>query len=135
FIQLTKLFRENGFSVMLIGEGDNKPGIRWSDKISLETLVGLISFSRIFVGNDSGPAHIAGALGIPTVSIFGPTHPALGFTPRGRYVTYVSAELECSPCTIHGKGKCKFKTRKCFDMITPEQVFEKAIKIYEKSKQ
>ena len=134
FIALSHLFAENEFNVVLIGKGRNSSRIRWVDGIPLETLVGLISMGNIFIGNDSGPTHIASALGIPTVAIFGPTHPALGFAPKGKFATYISANLNCSPCTLHGKGRCKFEVQKCFEKIKPKNVFDIAIELYYKSK-
>jgi ADP-heptose:LPS heptosyltransferase len=52
---------------------------------SLACLAGLLAGSSAFVGADSGPAHLAAALGAPTVALFGPTDPAQ-FAPRGRCV-------------------------------------------------
>jgi ADP-heptose:LPS heptosyltransferase len=45
---------------------------------------------RLFLGNDSGTSHLAAALGVPTVAIFGPTDPGV-WAPRGRDVRVVSA--------------------------------------------
>ncbi|MCD6594232.1 glycosyltransferase family 9 protein [bacterium] len=134
FIRLADLFAEHGFNAIIIGKGVDSSRIKWVDEISLETLVGLISLGDIFVGNDSGPTHMAGALGIPTIAIFGPTHPALGFVPRGKFTAYITSNVDCSPCTLHGRGKCKFDTRKCFDKIKPQNVFDSAIELYNKSK-
>ena len=52
---------------------------------SLATLAGLIAAARAFVGNDSGPTHLAAAVGTPTVALFGPSDPR-HFGPRGRRV-------------------------------------------------
>ncbi|MBI3723092.1 hypothetical protein HY251_03935, partial [bacterium] len=50
---------------------------------ALGELLGLLSLARAFLGNDAGVAHVAAALGTPTVALFGPTDPAL-WAPRGR---------------------------------------------------
>lgn len=48
----------------------------------IQALKGLMSRARLFVGNDSGPAHIAAAYGVPCVVVFGPTDPAVWFPWR-----------------------------------------------------
>jgi len=134
FIKLANLLVKNGFSVVFIGDGDDTDNIKWSGAISLQELVGILSLVDLFVGNDSGPTHIAASLETPTIAIFGPTHPALGFVPRGKFTDFVYSELDCSPCTLHGRGECKFKIKKCFNSILPKNVLEKALNLFEKSK-
>ncbi|HEX4124552.1 MAG TPA: glycosyltransferase family 9 protein, partial [Tepidisphaeraceae bacterium] len=53
----------------------------------------VIRSAGVFIGNDSGPGHVAGILGVPTVSIFGPGN-TTGWRPLGPRVTVVSGELE-----------------------------------------
>jgi ADP-heptose:LPS heptosyltransferase len=50
------------------------------------------------VGNDSGITHMAAALGVPTVAIFGPSDPRV-WSPRGKRVTVVRSKIACSPCS------------------------------------
>ena len=67
---------------------------------SLVELAGVIERCSLYVGNDSGPMHIAAALGVPTVGIYGPSSPERT-SPRGaRGATHVSvsASFACSPC-------------------------------------
>jgi ADP-heptose:LPS heptosyltransferase len=61
---------------------------------------------RLFVGNDSGISHMAAALGIPTIAIFGPTDPVL-WSPRGNKVVVVRKEIECSPCPQEKFLRCQ----------------------------
>jgi len=56
-----------------------------ADGLSLATLAGLLAACRVYVGNDSGVSHLAAAVGAPTVTIFGPTDPAI-WAPRGERV-------------------------------------------------
>ena len=56
----------------------------------LERLAGLLAEAAVFVGNDSGPSHLAAAVGPPTIALFGPTSPT-HFAPRGASVRVVSA--------------------------------------------
>jgi ADP-heptose:LPS heptosyltransferase len=57
---------------------------------SLEVLAGAAAGASAFVGNDSGPTHLAAAVGTRSVAIFGPTN-ARHFAPRGRAVTVIDA--------------------------------------------
>jgi heptosyltransferase-2 len=86
-------------------------------KTSLETLMGLIAESSILLGNDSGPVHLAAALGIPTVAVFGATDyiVAAPYGPLGRAVR---EPVECSPCWLR---ECPIDHR-CMTRVTPEMV-------------
>lgn len=90
--------------------------------LPLDEFMGLIKRCDCFVTNDSGPMHIASALGVPVVAIFGPTHPQLGFSPIGSENIVLSANVACSPCSLHGQKKCGKKSRYCMDLIEPEMV-------------
>ncbi len=57
----------------------------------VEVLAGVLAQCAGFVGNDSGPSHLAAAIGAKTVAIFGPTSP-IHFAPRGQNVRVISAE-------------------------------------------
>ena len=69
-------------------------------------LAALLKRARVVVANDSGPAHLAAAVGTPVVALFGPTHEAFGFAPRGGRVRVISRDLPCRPCTVHGGVRC-----------------------------
>lgn len=68
---------------------------RWSERYgaepikSLATLGTRIATSDLYVGNDSGPTHLAAQMGVPTVAMFGPTCPAV-WGPRGPAVTILA---------------------------------------------
>nr|HDM59830.1 lipopolysaccharide heptosyltransferase II [Bacillota bacterium] len=71
-------------------------GIR-PERITLRELACLISFCSLVVTNDSAPVHIAAALKVPCVAVYGPTNPlAVGPPVDTHYV--VKSEVECSPC-------------------------------------
>jgi lipopolysaccharide heptosyltransferase II len=55
----------------------------------------------LFVGNDSGPTHLAVAVGCPAVAVFGPT-PVHLYRPYGNRARAVRLDLPCSPCFVHG---------------------------------
>jgi ADP-heptose:LPS heptosyltransferase len=74
------------------------PGaISLAGTLNLGQTMAVLERCALFVGNDSAPMHMAAALGVPTIGIFGPTSVA-NFRPRGARVTIVRAGLACSPC-------------------------------------
>lgn len=86
---------------------------------SLGEAMGLISKCSFFVTNDSGLMHVAAALGVPTLAIFGSTdHVATG--PRGSRTKIIKHDIECSPCL---KPECPTDF-KCMLSIEPEEVWE-----------
>ena len=98
--------------------------ISLAGEIDLSGTIGVISHLDCLITNDSGPMHIAGALGVPFVAVFGPTHPDLGFCPEYFSGTIIHSGAECSPCSLHGSSPCRKKHRFCMDDITWENVLE-----------
>jgi heptosyltransferase-2 len=80
--------------------------INLAGRLSLPELALVLSRAAVLLTNDSGPMHIAGALGAPVVAIFGSTTPALGYGPVGSPSRVVEIELQCRPCGPHGWNKC-----------------------------
>ena len=78
----------------------------------------LLSLCDGFVGNDSGAMHLAAALGIPAVGIFGSTNPART-GPVGPKAVAIYHPLSCSPCL---KRTCKFDHYQCLWGVSPEEV-------------
>jgi len=121
------------FPVALVGDAADASrfaGMVWPrgvwnglGRTTLPELAGLLQHARMFVGMDSGPAHLAAALGVPTVVLYGPTHPALGMRPRGPAPVWaLGVALPCRPCTLHGEGRCPLGTHRCMTALTPERV-------------
>lgn len=80
------------------------------------------------IGNNSGIAHLAGALGTPTVCVFGGSHQRLEWRPRGQNVVVVSRVIGCSPCHLdHGHSSPYSKA--CLRDIQPAQVRDAAVMI------
>jgi heptosyltransferase-2 len=88
-------------------------------KTKLRELAALISECDAFITNDSGPMHMASALHIPIVAIFGSTNKTTT-GPLGLGHKIVSADLPCSPCM---KRECPEIHIKCMTDITAEKVF------------
>jgi heptosyltransferase-2 len=72
-------------------------------KLDLRGLGGFISRCTAFVANDSGPMHVARALGVPTLAFFGSTDPTM-FDFKGHQVLF--AGVECAPCSFFGRRRC-----------------------------
>jgi len=85
--------------------------------LSLGQVAALFERCCALVGNDSGTTHLAGAVGIPTFAIFGPTDP-LRWRPWGPKVTVVAAGLPCAPCSPTGMKACPH--RNCLRNLQPE---------------
>jgi heptosyltransferase-2 len=89
--------------------------------LSVAGLAAAIAGCSAIVSNDSGPAHIAAAVGTPALVLFGPTSPER-WTPPGRLVRALSLNLSCSPCTNHGGERCPIGTHACMKDLTVAQV-------------
>ena len=91
-----------------------------SNRTSLPQLVELLRRASLVIANDSGPMHIACALGRPLVTIFGPTNPART-GPYARPDTVIRLNIICSPCYSR---TCSHTS--CMNWLTPEHVLEQA---------
>ncbi len=74
-----------------------------SGKLDLRGLGGFIARCVAFVANDSGPMHMARALGVPTLAFFGSTDPTM-FDFRGHEMLF--AGIPCAPCSFFGRRRC-----------------------------
>ena len=93
-------------------------------KLSLKESAALIARCRVFLSNDTGLMHLAAAMNVPVVAIFGATVPAFGFTPRGEGHTIIEKRLPCRPCGVHGTKRCREKTFACMREIRSQEVYE-----------
>ena len=91
-------------------------------KTSLGGLAALIARMRLFIGNDSGPAHLAEAVGTPSVTLFGPTDPRRWASLDQRAHPIVREPVGCSPCAY---SDCPIDHR-CLRRITPAEVIARA---------
>lgn len=128
-----QLIDELGAEVLLVGskaESDvsldvarqmhNKPKML-TGETDLAELVAILSLTDLLVTNDTGPAHIASALGRSTLVIFGPTNP-LTTRPFSPFGEIVREPPDCAPCMLRD---CPIDHR-CMTAITPADVFERA---------
>ena len=91
---------------------------------NLTQLVGVLSVVDLLVTNDTGPAHIASALGRPTLVIFGPTNP-LTTSPYSESGQILRVPPDCAPCMLRD---CPIDHR-CMTAITPDDVFQQSARM------
>jgi heptosyltransferase I len=95
-------------------------------KISLPEMIEWIRLGELMISNDTGPMHVAAALGKPVIGIFGPTEPRRT-GPYGQLQNVVRIDLPCAPCL---KSRCHyFKPMECMRAISPEMVFARAMNL------
>lgn len=107
-------------------------GVSLEGKTSIKELIGVVSLLKALVSNDSGIIHIAAALGVRTIAVFGPTVPDMGFAPFGdEHIIIQNKDLSCRPCGLHGPRSCPKKHFRCMLDIPPEEVYAELRKIVE----
>lgn len=103
-------------------------------KLTLGELAALLKKSCLFISNDSGPVHIAAALDIPVISIFGRNQPGLSprrWRPLGKGNIYLHKQAGCIRCSAHN---CEMGF-KCLLAITEDDVLNAARSILKKNEQ
>ena len=96
--------------------------INLAGKTTVLQLLSLLKRSRLLITNDSGPLHFAAALGVPTISFFGPETPVL-YGPLGEGHTIFYKNIDCSPCIHAVNTKLTNCTNPiCMDTITVDEV-------------
>ena len=130
FVETAKKIREElGYEIVVAGSLDEAelgaqiPGLNLCGKTNLRELVALLEKSNLVIANDSGPMHIAAALGKPLVSLFGPTNPART-GPYSRPESVISLNLPCSPCYSR---TCSHQS--CLQWLEPDAVIKKGVEL------
>jgi len=108
-----------GLEVQKAFEDIRPPAPIWVRGLSLRQLASVMEGCRLFIGNDSGLSHMAAALGLPTIAIFGPTDPNV-WGPRGKKVLVIRKDIPCSPCSQETFFQCK--DFECLNGIGLEEV-------------
>ena len=143
FAEVIKYLIKKGFTVIIIDGKDNretsdrllqyvgenrKKVIDFTGKTNWPETVALISLCDLFIGNDSGPMHVAAAEGVKTVGLFGPNLPSL-WSPYGPGNKAVYKPIECGSAIVNDKGifpDCQWKGTKkehnCMEKITVKEV-------------
>lgn len=143
--ELCKRLIDAGWSVFLFGApgqikgADNPPkviNLSGQHRLKIRESCAVLATCDAFIGPDSALVHIAGALGVPTVGVYGP-FPWQLRTAHAASIRGINGTARCAPCYYHGRrgpwppdGPCA-KTGRCEAMhsITPEQVLRQLEKI------
>jgi ADP-heptose:LPS heptosyltransferase len=91
-----------------------------SGKLSLRGTAALMERASLYLGSDGGAMHVASAVGVPTLGLFGPGSYDI-FRPVGRHASAISHLFPCSPCTM---TTCIRPYNTCMHAITIEEVIE-----------
>ncbi len=129
YIEVGKKLNDLGFTVFFSGSEGDKEGIEkkikykkglhsLAGKYSLLDFVAIAQKANLYVGGDTGPMHIAVAVGTPVVVIMGPTQEKR-FGPYRRERSVVKAQLDCLGC---GKRNCTELI--CMEKVTVDMVWE-----------
>ncbi|MEA1970611.1 MAG: lipopolysaccharide heptosyltransferase II, partial [Thermodesulfobacteriota bacterium] len=108
----------------LVQQHSENPMINLAGETTLKEVIGLISKCNLFISNDSGLMHLAGALGVPLVAIFGSTSPTTT-SPAGERSVIIHKDVSCSPCL---KKECPTDFR-CMDLIKTDDVYNAVKKL------
>jgi len=103
-----------------LGEGCGVVSLAGS--LSLRETAATISLCKAFISNDSGLMHIAAAVGVPLVAIFGPTS-YVRAAPRGRHIA-LKGDRDCMPCYVMPGDSIKCEYGGCLIDITPDKVIK-----------
>lgn len=139
--ELARLFCDiKGAQVLVMGDSGDRP---LAERIveqcgyrSVKTVAGEGGISRLIsriekldllISPDSGPAHLAMALGVPVQVVFTSTSPALGFWSGDFKGAFMVNPVPCRPCHRHGGKKCTAGDEQCRRMLVPRDLFEEAM--------
>ena len=136
-----RLKNERGVSLFILGGPDDMAvcaeferrlggrAVNMAGKFSLPETGGLLKEMDLLIANDSGPVHMAAAVGTPTLVVFGPTDP-LRTGPYGDRHRIASVSLPCQPCFSRA---CHRGDVACLTGVTPERVTAMALEMLQRS--
>jgi len=135
-----RLQQDGAARVVLIGGRDERHVGKWvmramrtapidlMGQTTLTELIALLRRARLLVTNDSGPMHLAAAVGTQVIALFGPTDPART-GPYGAGHTVLRSGVPCSPCFSR---QCSNALElECLTAIRPQQVVDAAMRLLE----
>jgi heptosyltransferase-2/heptosyltransferase-3 len=103
----------------IVGLMKTKPVIV-TGKTSLQELAALLARCDLVISNDSGPVHVAAAVGTPTITIFGPSDD-VKYRPLGDKHKIVKAQIDCRPC---GKHRCPLGHHRCMTEVKVDAIIQ-----------
>jgi heptosyltransferase I len=133
FAALADRLEQQGICVVFTGGPQDQPALdeicrlmtaparRLDGKTSLHTLAAVYRRAQVVVTTDSGPMHLAAAVGTSVVALFGPTAP-WRTGPYGAGHVVLRADLTCSPCFKKQCVTTKYEERACMKRLTVDEV-------------
>ena len=112
---------ENALCEQIAARLGDYPHRNHAGQTTLAQFIELAAACEVFLTNDSGAMHIASALGVPTIAIFGATDD-IGTGPTGQNARIVREKVDCSPCLLR---ECPIDHR-CMTQVTVERVSREA---------
>ncbi len=91
----------------------------WTGRFSVDELAAVLQEADVLVGADSGPAHLAAAVGTAVIALFSGTNSVEQWQPRGRSVRVLRADVPCSPCHLKA---CPVAGHRCMRGVLPDHV-------------
>ncbi|MDR3535508.1 MAG: glycosyltransferase family 9 protein [Acetobacteraceae bacterium] len=133
------LVERNGVNVLLVGGPDDEavsdaivanvlqPGAiaSMAGQTRLAALPQLLSACVMYIGNDSGPKHIAAAMGLPTIGIHSGVVDATEWGPMGERSVALRRNMTCSPCYLANAADCP-RNLACLRLLEPALVYQTA---------
>jgi heptosyltransferase-2 len=95
-----------------------EPRVRFFPSADILKTAALLRDADLFIGNDSGPLHLAALLEVPLIGLFGPASPELT-APLSARGSFLYHQVACSPCS---QTVCIMPDNSCMRRITPEDV-------------
>jgi ADP-heptose:LPS heptosyltransferase len=93
------------------------------DVLPLRQLAAVIAQCRVFISNDAGPMHIAAALGIPTIGLFGPGEENVWFPYSGHGHKALRHDVPCHPCHLDFCNREGSGYMECMQLLSAKEVF------------
>ncbi|MBM4154934.1 MAG: glycosyltransferase family 9 protein [Lentisphaerae bacterium] len=140
FVEVAEDLLHRGATVVLVGAAAEKPACdaiaeklgprpnlrNLAGRTTLLELGGLLQLSHLAITVDSGPMHMAAALGVPVLALFGPTDPVRTgpYGPKARVLT--TQRMPCQPCLA---ATCDRHDLACMRRIFPSQVLAAALEM------
>lgn len=105
----------------ILGDSPRRNMADWTSRFTVDQLAAVLQQADVLIGADSGPAHLAAAVGTAVVALFSGTNSVDQWQPRGKCVRVLRANVPCSPCHLK---TCPLAAHRCMRDIHPEHIME-----------
>jgi heptosyltransferase-2 len=143
FAEAGRSFADRRYRIVILGgpkdadvcsavkAGTGRSAVSFCASASLAETAALLERSALLVTNDTGVMHMASALDIPTVAVFGPTTRHFGFFPFRSAAVVLERDLPCRPCSFHGTERCPEVHFNCMRTISSDDAVSAAERLLE----